>query len=220
MKRIEFNANDADMTRLEALKEKNKTSFTALIREAIKLLHEKEITNVLKTLLVVCLCISVIACAMPMVHAFQQQPQGGNALFKGRYWFHSRGTDNMHESGVMIADGNGHFTLHSMYISDHANGSVNTVGHYSLTAYGAGTAKQGACLATDLNCSPVDFESLWVSSDGAFGMMVSMEGPGAGWALEMQRDPMPFTGDLTNCDARTGSVLNCNDLWVWPVPWK
>lgn len=43
MKRIEFNANDADMTRLEALKEKNKTSFTALIREAIKLLHEKEI---------------------------------------------------------------------------------------------------------------------------------------------------------------------------------
>lgn len=175
---------------------------------------EKRIEMLSKMLLVVAFVLSIGSCV-----AFQAQGQNlnGNALLKGRYWFHSRGVGNMFESGVMTFDGNGFFTLHSMYISDTQNHSINTAGHYLINQFGTGTAKQGACLASDLSCSPVDYEAVFVSSDGQKAMMVSMEGHGAGWQLEMSRDPeTSYPYNLRTCDARSGTVQGCYDGYTIP----
>lgn len=150
-------------------------------------------------------------------HATQIDP---NETFQGRYIFHSRGVGNMSEVGFIIADGKGHFTLHSMYISDTQNNGVNTAGHYSLTSALAGTANQGSCAMSTPVCIPGDVEALFVSSDGQHATMVSMEGPGAGWSLDMERDNGISVGDLSTCDATSGTILNCNDGWVIPPNWK
>lgn len=45
MKRIPFNANEADESRLNDLAKKLGITITAVIREAIRLLHKKEINK-------------------------------------------------------------------------------------------------------------------------------------------------------------------------------
>ena len=146
-------------------------------------------------------------------------PPTPNSVFVGRYLFHSHGA-TLFESGYIIADGKGHFTLHSMFIDSNQNNSVNTAGHYSLNSALAGTANQGQCSMNVPRCEPGDDEAIFVSSDGNHAMMVSMEGPGVQWSLEMDRDQGVSVGDLSNCDATSGSVLGCNDGWVYPTNWK
>ena len=147
-------------------------------------------------------------------------PVDPNSVFCGKYLFHSRGVGSMFESGVIAADCHGHFTLHSMYISDSQNNSINTAGHYTLNSSFAGTANQGQCAMSTPVCVPGDNEALFVSSDGNHAMMVSMEGPGAGWSLEMDKDPGIIVADLSNCDASSGVITGCNDGWIFPKIWK
>jgi len=45
MKRVPFNANEKDEARLNDLAKKLGITMTAVIREAIRLLHKKEITK-------------------------------------------------------------------------------------------------------------------------------------------------------------------------------
>lgn len=62
MKRHSFDANEVDESRLNELKDKLKLTFAAIMRDAIKLLHKKEIQNVSKVLFVVALCIASASC--------------------------------------------------------------------------------------------------------------------------------------------------------------
>jgi lysophospholipase L1-like esterase len=62
MKRHSFDANEVDESRLSELKDKLKLTFAAIMRDAIKLLHKKEIQNVSKVLFVVALCIASASC--------------------------------------------------------------------------------------------------------------------------------------------------------------
>jgi lysophospholipase L1-like esterase len=62
MKRHSFDANEVDESRLNELKDKLKLTFAAIMRDAIKLLHKKEIQNVSKVLFIVALCIASASC--------------------------------------------------------------------------------------------------------------------------------------------------------------
>lgn len=61
-KQIHFRATDVDVKRLAELMEKLGTTLTAVIREAIRLFHKKEIQNVNKVILVFALCIAASSC--------------------------------------------------------------------------------------------------------------------------------------------------------------
>lgn len=191
-----------------------------------------------KILLCAVVLLLICSCSMPTIAQMEMPPTftGGFtpvdpqlppppasncALFKGKYWFHSRGVD-MFESGVIVADGLCHFTLHSMYINTNLNNGINTFGLYQLTAAGAGTATQGSCNSDLSLCvGGKDVEALFVNTDGTKAMMVSMEGPGQQWAVEMERDPGPIlVTNLSTCDARSGAVVGCVDTWIIPANWK
>ena len=154
----------------------------------------------------------------PVVHA-----QSPNSIFQGRYWFHSRGP-TLFEDGLITADGKGYFTLHSMYADANLNNGINAVGRYSLLSTGVGTEVQDNkdSSVCDWNNPPScgDYGALFVSSDGKHAMIVSTEGPGQRWAMEMDRDPDNRKFDLSTCINVQGSVENCDDGWSFPPNWR
>lgn len=62
MKRINFLATDHDMARLKALQAKLELTLTDVIRQAVRLLHKKEIDQVKNVLLVVALSVLAVSC--------------------------------------------------------------------------------------------------------------------------------------------------------------
>lgn len=159
-----------------------------------------------------------------------------DALFRGKYWFRGRGdgagngTHPFHEFGVVMADGAGHWTLHSMSNNeDNAFHSINAIGNYQLAANGVGTESQnsGGCPnglppADVVPTCPADHAAILVSSDGKHSWWVAMEG-GTTWEVELTRDGEPDIvplGSLASCTLDRGSVVSCNDGWAGVRGWN
>jgi hypothetical protein len=171
----------------------------------------------------------------PTVHA--QAPTDPNARFYGKYLFvghgnNANGTHPFYEHGWVVADGAGHWTLHSMSSNeDRPYHSIAGLGTYQLNSTGAGTetqqnASDGDCAVMpppDQVPSPqcADHAAIFISSDGAFGSIVAME-DGLTWEVTLQRDPerVPAVGFLASCRLQTGSIMGCDDMFNLPKGWN
>jgi hypothetical protein len=253
---FETDANEDRM--IDALRKKLNKTFAALAREGIRMLHKKEIQDVSKTLLVVALSFYLCSCGIAKaqipidsnpVDPGPAQGEGGGGIiapafdpgagahrFYGKYLFvghgnNANGTHPFHEHGWVMADGMGHWTLHSMGNNEGtAFNSIAGMGTYQLNKTGAGTETQQNVAEGDCAVMPppdqlpppqcADHAAIFISSDGAFGSIVAMEG--GTWEVILTRDPEPVPppGFLASCKLVQGTIQTCNDGWEYPKGWN
>lgn len=123
---------------------------------------------------------SVCGCAFS-----KAQTQIDDSTFQGRYLFKSEGqlittspVGPFFEAGIVIADGQGHYTVIS---TENASGQLpqnGTVqgGTYTLNAQGAGTMR-----------TPADSANFYISADGSHAYVISTESY-ATWLVELTRE--------------------------------
>lgn len=193
--------------------------------------------RIVSLLLVSTLLISLGCGGNFTITAHASAPIDPNARFYGKYLFighgnNSNGTHPFYEHGWAIADGAGHWVLHSMSSNeDSPFHSIAGLGTYQLNQTGAGTETQqnvsdGACAVLpppDQIPPPqcADHAALFIVSDGSTGSIVSMES-GLTWEVILTRDPesMPAIGFLASCKLVTGTIQGCNDGWQYPKGWN
>ena len=144
----------------------------------------------MKTIALICLLALLCGCVGldPQTHA--QNPPLPVASFNGRYLFRSEGWQSgrpFFEAGEIVADGQGKFTLHSLFNWDgqicelSAQGQVTGILGNLFLAQQSWNSLRGPC------GSGLDTEAFVLTSDGRKAHMVSNE-TFATWEADLERD--------------------------------